>query len=392
MGSMPLMTLEKVRRLLRKLALSALVLLLCLVAAELLARLAEPGPMSLYDTNPYRPDAELGHVHEPGFHGRWDSSWYDINARGWRGPEVEPTQAEEEFRVVCLGDSCTFGKGVVERDTWPRRLEELLRERLGPGRRPVVYNLGVNGYSMWQYLRAMELQGQAVRPHLVLLGYNINDYDSAANRADKAVFAGNTGDDLVERDKGKAKAGSAPPVEPLPRKPSLRARLRALLPGNVRAGLNRSALYRFARATYYAWTRERDYARMQAIVRTLSSHGAAFHAETIDKEAQLLQQLVSSADACGARVALFLFPFEAMVAIEEFDRGPERFVAELAQRLGVGFVDVPEAFRQELARRGRGAKLFIRGDRYHPNPAGYELVARTVVERLAELGWLEARD
>ncbi len=389
MGSKSLMSMAKVRSLLRKLALSALALLLFLVAAELVARLAEPGPMSLYDTNPYLPDPDLGHVHEPGFRGRWDSSWYGINSRGWRGPEVGPTFAKDEFRVVCLGDSCTFGKGVVEGDTWPRRLEELLREKMAPGRRPVVFNLGVNGYSMWQYLRTMELQAQSLRPHLVLLGYNVNDYDSAANRADRVVFAGVPDGDMVERNKGKPTAGSAPPHAPAPRGPSLRARLRALLPDGLRARLNRLALYRYMRATFYDWTRERDYAKMQAIVHALSSRGAAFQAETVDKEAGMLGQLVTNANACGARVALFLFPFEAMVYIDEFDRGPEQFVQALADRLQVGFVDVPQAFRLELAERGRGTELFIRGDRYHPNAAGYELVARTALQRLEALGWLE---
>ena len=93
-----------------------------------------------------------------------------------------------EKLVVALGDSCTFGKGVVEADTWPRQLEAMLRERLGPGVRPLVFNLGVNGYSMWQYERVLEQAAPALKPHLVLIGYNVNDYESVANQADKLVF------------------------------------------------------------------------------------------------------------------------------------------------------------------------------------------------------------
>ena len=32
----------------------------------------------------------------------------------------------------------------------------LLREELGPERSPMVFNLGVNGYSLWQYERVLE--------------------------------------------------------------------------------------------------------------------------------------------------------------------------------------------------------------------------------------------
>jgi hypothetical protein len=46
------------------------------------------------------------------------------NSRGLRGPEFADTAPG--FRIVAYGDSVTFGWGVTEAESWPRRLSELL--------------------------------------------------------------------------------------------------------------------------------------------------------------------------------------------------------------------------------------------------------------------------
>jgi lysophospholipase L1-like esterase len=357
----------KLRPILRRLGLSLAALVVFLLAAELVARWAEPGPMSLWDTRPYQEDARLAHSHKPGFRGRWDSTWYEINSRGWRGPEVTPTFGPEEFRVVAIGDSCTFGKGVVEADTWPRKLEGLLDEELRPDRHAVVFNLGVNGYSSGQYLRVLQDQGLALKPALVVIGYNINDFPNPVRDADAVVF-------------------HAPQKQD-----SWRARLRRWMPRNFRDELNRSALYRFLRASYYDFNRERDYAQMEAIARNRSRQEDEGMDKAFAQEAERFRGVLEAADSVGARVAFFLFPYESMVYLDDFERGPEQRVRDLAADLDVAFVDVPEAFRERARARVPQEQLFIRGDRYHPNAAGYETVARAIRQRLVELGWLSSQ-
>lgn len=44
------------------------------------------------------------------------------NGQRFRGPEVDLDKPPGILRVVCLGDSHTFGAGVSEGDTWPARL------------------------------------------------------------------------------------------------------------------------------------------------------------------------------------------------------------------------------------------------------------------------------
>lgn len=355
---------EVLRKSLRKLAIALAAVATFAVLAEFAARLAESGPMSLYDTNPYLADPAgvLPHVHKPDFRGRWDSTWYDTSGRGWRGPEAPEAKPAGEFRILALGDSCTFGKGVLERETWPRALETELARDVPAGRSVRVINLGVNGYSTRDYVHVFETVGRALQPDLVVVGYNINDFPNPVRLADSQVFH-----------------GAGPEV-------TLRSRLRTWLGPALRDELNRLAIYRFARATYYDLSRERDYAMMEALARQKSSDQVEGLDQGFEREAAMVQRLVDGAAEQDARVVLFLFPYESMVYLADSNRGPEERVAQLAARLKVAYVDVASAFRREAHATEPPRSLFVRGDRYHPNPAGYALTAVTLSDALLRLG------
>ena len=66
----------------------------------------------LNDSQQRLPDAEL-------------LGYYRTNSRGYRGDEFPPP-ADGGFRVIAIGDSCTFGLGVFEEATWPSRLQRAL--------------------------------------------------------------------------------------------------------------------------------------------------------------------------------------------------------------------------------------------------------------------------
>lgn len=359
---------QTLRKVARKLAIAVGAMVVFVVLAELGARLAESGPMSLYDSSPYArdPDGVLPHVHQPDFRGRWDSTWYETNSRGWRGPEVPEPKPEGEFRILALGDSCTFGKGVLEPETWPRVLEELLSADLPEGRTVRVVNLGVNGYATRDYVHVFETVGRHLEPDLVVVGYNINDFPNPVRSADNQVFhaAGN--------------------------KDTLRANLRRWMGPELRDELNRLAIYRFARATYYDMSRERDYAQMEAIARNKSSGEVEGLDQGFEREASMMQRLIDRAAESDARVVLFLFPYESMVYLEDSNRGPEERVQELTTQLKVPYVDVASAFRTAAHESDPPRRLFVRGDRYHPNPAGYRLTAETLAAALVGLGWVPA--
>jgi hypothetical protein len=96
-----------------------------------------------------------------------------LNARGYRDLERTLAKPEGVRRAVCLGDSFTWGVGVLFDDTWPQRLERLLaRER---GERWEAVNLGEPGLNTVQEASKLAAEGLAYQPDVVVLGYVLND-------------------------------------------------------------------------------------------------------------------------------------------------------------------------------------------------------------------------
>jgi len=330
----------------RRIALMALACFGLLVAAELVARAAEPGPFRWYDISPYEKVANLPHVHRRNARVQWDGSFYEIESHGWRGAEFKPDDAANELRVVAIGDSCTFGKGVEESDSWPRQLERELQARLGPSRRVRIANLGVNGYSSRDYLEVLETQALALKPHVVVVGYCLNDFPNALKQVDAAVYQG---------------------------KDSLRAQLS----WDLREQLGKLALFRWLRATYYEINRERDLEQVERLAEKLTSEPTNA-AATMEREGERLDAMKTLCGSVDAQLLTMLFPYESQVYLERPVAGPGPRLRALMQQRSVRFVDLLEEFRASARASDPPARLFVRGDRYHPNAAGYGIVARSL--------------
>lgn len=341
----------------RKLAVMAISAFVFLVAAEMLARAAEPGEFRWYDLSPYEKVANLPHVHRRGAAVQWDGTFYQINSRGWRGPEFEPTFAPDELRVVAIGDSCTFGKSVEESDSWPRQLERELQAQLGASRTVRVANLGVNGYSSGDYLEVLRTQALPLEPQLVVVGYSLNDFPNVLQKVDAAVYQN-------------------------------QQNLRAKLSWDLRTQLSRMALFRWMRATYYELNRARDLQQVERVAQSVSDAQQA-SPEVLAGEAERMQQMVSESRARGAQLVAFLLPYESQVHLEHYTRGPIDALRAIAEPLGVDFIDMGERFRAESRSSDPPAKLFVRGDRYHPDAQGYSIVARSVAEVVRARRWFE---
>jgi len=103
------------------------------------------------------------------------------NSLGLRGPEIPPPGPGEELRVLCLGDSITFGLGLTEEDNWPRRLERILaRSPALAGRPVVVVNAGVPGWSSVQGMRLYRELGPEGNWDFVVFCFGMNDARPAA--------------------------------------------------------------------------------------------------------------------------------------------------------------------------------------------------------------------
>lgn len=101
-------------------------------------------------------------------------------------PAVGPTRSRPT-RLLALGDSCTFGVGVDDDETWPAQLRGLLA---ATGREVQVLNAGVPGYTAFQGARLLERRGAELEPDVVVASFGFNDFDSWGEKSDLETFRG----------------------------------------------------------------------------------------------------------------------------------------------------------------------------------------------------------
>ena len=105
-----------------------------------------------------------------------DKRWSGMiaNSHGFRNREFPLKKPAETYRIVCIGDSTTFGFGVDWNEAWPHRLEELLNAR-SSGSRIEVINAGVPGYTSFQGLQYAKQLLPELQPDLVVVTFGNND-------------------------------------------------------------------------------------------------------------------------------------------------------------------------------------------------------------------------
>ena len=158
---------------------SGVSLLVSIGVVELALRLVDPLGISYYELagNYVRDklaDEYLIFRHKPSWQTRYGDVLVTYNERGLRDRPILP-KGENEYRVLALGDSVTFGWGVDQDKTFAARLESLLQGRL---HRPVrVINSGVGGYNTVQEVTYFKQEGITLQPDLVMLTYVQNDIE-----------------------------------------------------------------------------------------------------------------------------------------------------------------------------------------------------------------------
>jgi GDSL-like Lipase/Acylhydrolase family len=137
----------------------------CLVVLELVGRVSGLFPAP---SGAYRFSATKGYELSPGEG--------EINSAGLRDREYPVAKPAATFRIVAIGDSFTFGAGVKQGETYPKRLEAMLNERLGgKGTTFEVLDAGVPGYNTYQELIHLREVGLKFNPDLIVLGFTLSD-------------------------------------------------------------------------------------------------------------------------------------------------------------------------------------------------------------------------
>lgn len=134
-----------------------------------------------------------------------DESWpfFGIvsNAQSLREDGKIPVDKPQgQTRVLFLGDSCTFGYGVDQKQTYVEVAETMLEERLGSSVECI--NAGVPGYTVFQGYRYLVAKGLDLQPDLVVLNFGWNDsgvWDHLGDREHHAILKAMRPPGLLEK-------------------------------------------------------------------------------------------------------------------------------------------------------------------------------------------------
>lgn len=253
-------------------------------------------------------------------------------ASGYRTPPFDVDPSPQRTRIVCIGDSITFGFGVDLDESWPR----VLAERLGDSYE--VVSTGVPGYTSHQG-RLVLSEALEWRPDVVVIAFGaFNDWVPAMELPDSELAefrsSGIRVYDLVRATVRSARAAAA----------------RAALP------------------------EDRDLRRLDT-----RGFGGLRRVPLASFEANLLH-MVERVVASGASPVLVALPLPP----ETVERNPvaEEY-AGIVQRVA-GATQTPLADSWSDFRRLRLDRAFL--DFCHPNPVGHARVAEIVAEAVVGEG------
>jgi len=85
------------------------------------------------------------------------------------------------FRILCLGDSVTFGTGVANEQTYPNVLEGMIQEVATPGMTIDVINAGISAYNARNIRGLLQQYINYLRPDAVVYAFVENDLDDSVS-------------------------------------------------------------------------------------------------------------------------------------------------------------------------------------------------------------------
>lgn len=267
-----------------------------------------------------------------------DPAWKGLvrtNSLGLRGRDVAPAKPAGVERVLVLGDSFTFGSGVLDdAKIFVSRIEARLSAE--PGRAVEVLNAGKPGSLTGDWVRALRRVGPGFAPDVVLIVFFLRDGTRLT-----------VGERFFQ-----------------PIRDGIAARNRD------------SWLYRHL----YAWRWLRDRADRQLVSDLYSREIVQAY---LGDEVQTAEWTIAKANlrtirdealALGARVGLVVFPILAAFGPDY----PFREVCDLVEEAGIAAglptLDLLPAFRGEDA-----SSLWVSPLDQHPNERGHEIAAEAIL-------------
>lgn len=161
--------LNKVQNLIFGISFLGILIGLSIVINFIIGQIIQPSTLS-YESNTIKKIEGL--IFEPNTKAHYKTVEFDynalINSIGLRNKDVSISKSEGTYRILCFGDSWTFGWGVDIENSYPMQLEEYLK-REGYTNIEVI-NCGRGGQYTSTYKKFMQKVVPILKPDLVLVG------------------------------------------------------------------------------------------------------------------------------------------------------------------------------------------------------------------------------
>lgn len=311
-----------------------------------------------------------------------------VNSLNMNDVPYVPGDDDARTRILALGDSHTWALGIDMAQTWPKLLERRLdsTSRAGAFR---VYNGGVMGFNMHQYLLRLIDQGPIVKPDYVVLGFSFSTdlYDLLppahggwiyGNEFARDYFDFDSSGQLTERhwDGSDATLATQAP-------PAASARVRQMLDRlAVVRSMRRSRLALFI-GSHFRIDGETLWPSMDVVVEKDPDPQHEYQWRLFEA---LLSRIQEETERQHAQLVLVGIPYLPQVydavwrvtfaGNPKYSRtaASER-VRAFCQSHGIAYVDTLDAFRARASLTGRSLHFPQDG---HPNGEGHEAIAETV--------------
>ena len=164
---------------LKKFLLALAAFIIVFLVLEGLARIAETivNDVRRAGEKWYVYSPELGWERKPDFNGPVYSTRREFDSRGFISVDTAQIKDRAGKKVLCVGDSKTFGNKVPVEATFAEVADDLLPD-------VAVINLGVPGYSSFQGYKTLLRYLPELKPDIVVISFNYNDRRYVLNGAE----------------------------------------------------------------------------------------------------------------------------------------------------------------------------------------------------------------
>ena len=303
----------------------------------------------------YRSDPDIGWELQANYEGYYHQQVERLetrtNADAMRDPPLTAERKATPRRVLLLGDSIAFGRGLAQEDTIARRLETRWEQT-------AVFNAGVPGFDTSQELARLRRFGPMIKPQVVILEWYRNDIMVPSHQIEAKVFQGPLVDpDSTEEDY---------------------KRWRARYVEHTHNPIDWSALIRLGRVQ---WKNFKAQSKVEERAKTPWEVDETH--EGLQRSLAALREVNAWCQANGAKFAVVMFP--AREESEVDGPAPEypKILAEFCKTEQIVFEDLTERWKENFKKTGQ--TLYLPRDRCHPNAIGGDTTAGWIGEAFADL-------